>query len=51
MNLLKFILLFNKIKIMFSYLPTELQLELVDDMEDYYQLCLIAKIEKMKGAK
>lgn len=49
MNLLKFICLFKKVKSLFSYLPKGLQEELVDDMSDYYELCLIARIEKMKG--
>lgn len=49
MNILKFINLFYKIKSMFSYLPKGLQEEVVDDMENYYELCLIAKLQKMKG--
>lgn len=49
MNLLKFITLFKTVKSLFSYLPNELQEELVDVMRDYYVLCIIARSEKMKG--
>lgn len=49
MNLLKFISLFYKIKSLFSYLPKGIQEDVVDDMEDLYELCLIAKLEKLKG--
>lgn len=51
MNLLKFISLFYKIKSLFSYLPKGIQEELVDDMENAYELCLIARIEKLKGER
>lgn len=49
MNILKFINLFYKIKSVFSYLPKGLQEEVVDDMQDVYELCLIARLQKMKG--
>lgn len=51
MKLLKFISLFYKVKSLFSYLPKGLQEELVDDMENYYELCLYARIQKLKGDK
>lgn len=46
MNLLKFISLFYKVKTLFAFLPRGIQEELVDDMQDYYNLCRIARIEK-----
>lgn len=49
MQLLKFINLFYKIKSLFSYLPKGLQEEVVDDMQDVYELCLMAKLQKLKG--
>lgn len=49
MQLLKFINLFYKIKSLFSYLPKGLQVEVVDDMQDVYELCLMAKLQKLKG--
>lgn len=49
MNLLKFISLFYKIKSLFSYLPKGIQEEVVDDMEEFYDLCVIARLEKLKG--
>lgn len=51
MNLIKFINLFYKVKSLFSYLPRGIQEELVDDMENYYELCIIARLEKLKGDK
>lgn len=49
MNLFKFINLFYKTRLLFSYLPKGLQEEAVDDMQDLYELCLLAKLQKMKG--
>lgn len=49
MYILKFINYFFKIKSLFSYLPKGLQEEAVDDMEALYELCLIAKLNKLKG--
>lgn len=49
MQLLKFINLYYKVKSLFSYLPKGLQEEAVDDMENLYELCLLAKIQKLKG--
>lgn len=49
MNLLRFINIFYKIKTLFSYLPSVLQEEAVDDMENLYELCLLAKLQKLKG--
>lgn len=51
MSFLKFVNLFYKVKSLFSYLPKGIQEELVDDMNDYYDLCVIAKLEKMKGER
>lgn len=44
MNLIRFISLFYKIKPLFSYLPKDIQKEVVDDMEDTYTLCVISKV-------
>ena len=49
MYILKFMNLFYKVKSLFSYLPKGLQEELVDDMENYYELCLLARLQRMKG--
>ena len=46
MNFLKFVVLLYKVKTLFPYLPKGIQEELVDDMESYYELCCIARIEK-----
>ena len=51
MFLLKFINLFYKVKSLFSYLPKGIQEEVVDDMEEYYQLCKIAQLQKYIGGK
>lgn len=51
MNLLKFIYLFYKIKVLFSYLPKALQEEIISDMQGFLGLCQIAKYEKLKGGK
>lgn len=51
MNLIKFINYYYKIKSLFSYLPQGLQEEVVDDMNEVYELCLIAKIEKLRKDK
>lgn len=49
MNFLKFVNLLFKVKALFSYLPKGIQEELVDDMEGYYELCCIARIEKERN--
>lgn len=49
MNFLQFINYFYKVKSLFSYLPKGIQEELVDDMAEYYNLCILAKLEKLKG--
>ena len=49
MNFLRFVNLLYKVKSLFSYLPKGLQKELVDDMEEYYGLCRIARVEKERN--
>lgn len=49
MNLLKFMNLYFKIKSLFTYLPKGIQEEMVDDMHEYYELCILAKLQKLKG--
>lgn len=46
MRLLKFISLFYTVKLYFNYLPVGLQDELVDTMQDYKTMCIIAKNER-----
>lgn len=46
MNFLKFVNFFYRIKSNFSYLPIDIQQELVDVMENYYVKCIILRYSK-----